>query len=87
MRALRVLAVLAGVWLSVMTLMSFPAAASAQGLSGSVTGVVKDSSGAVLPGVTVEVSSPALIEKDPLRRHRRQRPVPNHRSPARHLYR
>src|SRR5688572_1291434 len=29
----------------------------------SITGVVKDSSGAVLPGVTVEVSSPALIEK------------------------
>jgi Carboxypeptidase regulatory-like domain len=29
----------------------------------SVTGVVRDASGAVLPGVTVEVSSPALIEK------------------------
>src|SRR5579872_3225079 len=29
----------------------------------SITGVVKDSSGAVLPGVTVEVASPALIEK------------------------
>jgi len=29
----------------------------------SITGVVKDSSGAVLPGVTVETSSPALIEK------------------------
>jgi hypothetical protein len=29
----------------------------------SFTGVVKDSSGAVLPGVTVEASSPALIEK------------------------
>ena len=26
-------------------------------------GVVKDTSGAVLPGVTVEASSPALIEK------------------------
>jgi len=37
-----------------------PIAAYAQA---SVTGVVKDSSGAVLPGVTVEVSSPALIEK------------------------
>ncbi len=35
--------------------------ASAQ--SGSIAGVVKDSSGAVLPGVTVEASSPALIEK------------------------
>jgi hypothetical protein len=30
---------------------------------GSLTGVVRDSSGAVLPGVTVEASSPVLIEK------------------------
>ena len=37
-----------------------PSAAHAQG---SITGVIKDASGAVLPGVTVEVSSPALIEK------------------------
>src|SRR6478752_709574 len=37
-----------------------PIAAYAQA---SVTGVVKDTSGAVLPGVTVEVASPALIEK------------------------
>ena len=29
----------------------------------SITGVVKDSSGAILPGVTVEASSPALIER------------------------
>ena len=29
----------------------------------SVTGVVRDASGAVLPGVTVEAASPALIEK------------------------
>ena len=29
----------------------------------SITGVVKDTSGAVLPGVTVEAASPALIEK------------------------
>src|SRR3984957_7367048 len=29
----------------------------------SVAGVVKDASGAVLPGVTVEAASPALIEK------------------------
>ena len=38
----------------------FPAIASAQG---SITGVVTDSSGGVLPGVTVEVASPALIER------------------------
>src|SRR5688572_4093002 len=29
----------------------------------SIAGVVRDSSGAVLPGVTVEAASPALIEK------------------------
>src|ERR1700704_172945 len=29
----------------------------------TLAGVVKDSSGAVLPGVTVEASSPVLIEK------------------------
>ena len=29
----------------------------------SITGIVKDTSGAILPGVTVEASSPALIEK------------------------
>jgi hypothetical protein len=38
-----------------------PAAASAQ--TSSVAGLVKDTSGAVLPGVTVEVASPVLIEK------------------------
>ena len=37
-------------------------AASAQQASG-IAGVVRDTSGAVLPGVTVEGSSPALIEK------------------------
>src|SRR5262245_39556839 len=29
----------------------------------AIAGVVKDTTGAVLPGVTVEASSPALIEK------------------------
>src|SRR4029077_4608803 len=37
-----------------------PAVASAQA---TITGTVKDASGAVLPGVTVEASSPAMIEK------------------------
>jgi carboxypeptidase family protein len=37
-----------------------PSAASAQ--QASITGLVRDASGAVLPGVTVEASSPALIE-------------------------
>jgi hypothetical protein len=42
-------------WLAIV-----PAAAYAQA---SIAGVVKDTSGAVLPGVTVEAASPALIEK------------------------
>src|SRR5262245_28011239 len=37
-----------------------PALAHAQA---TITGIVKDSSGAVLPGVVVEAASPALIEK------------------------
>ena len=37
-----------------------PAISSAQS---SIAGVVKDDTGAVLPGVTVEAASPALIEK------------------------
>jgi hypothetical protein len=37
--------------------------AFAQGQTGSIAGIVRDSSGAVLPGVTVEASSPQLIEK------------------------
>src|SRR5215471_6128700 len=40
-----------------------PSMAAAQGVLASITGVVRDTSGAVLPGVTVEVSSPVLIEK------------------------
>jgi len=39
------------------------ASAIAQGSVGAFSGVVHDSSGAVLPGVTVEASSDALIEK------------------------
>jgi len=39
-----------------------PSAALAQANS-VIAGVVKDTSGAVLPGVTVEASSPALIER------------------------
>ena len=41
-----------------------PAAVYAQASAqASITGVVRDTSGAVLPGVTVEASSPALIQK------------------------
>ena len=39
----------------------FPSSALAQ--NAEIAGVVRDTSGAVLPGVTVEASSPALIEK------------------------
>jgi hypothetical protein len=48
--------------LAILTLI--PRLAMAQGLgAASVAGTVKDASGAVLPGVTVEASSPVLIEK------------------------
>jgi hypothetical protein len=47
--------------LLVLTVAAFvPVTAYAQG---SITGVVRDTSGVVLPGVTVEVASPSLIEK------------------------
>jgi hypothetical protein len=39
------------------------APAAAQVATGVVAGVVKDATGGVMPGVTVEASSPALIEK------------------------
>ena len=47
----------------VLALAMFPALALAQGQTGTIAGVVKDTTGAVLPGVTVEAASPALIEK------------------------
>ena len=43
--------------------LSVSAVASAQVSTGSIAGIVRDTSGAVLPGVTVEAASPALIEK------------------------
>ena len=44
--------------------LALPAIAAGQDVaSGTFAGVVRDSSGAVLPGVSVEVASPALIEK------------------------
>ena len=44
-------------------LLLLPAAAWAQVASATIAGVVRDTSGAVMPGVTVEAASPALIEK------------------------
>src|SRR6202521_5077147 len=55
-RFLRTVAVLASLAL-------LPAIARAQESTATLTGVVKDASGAVLPGVTVEAASPELIEK------------------------
>ena len=49
------LALIVFTWLAIV-----PSAAYAQ--QASITGVVRDTSGAVLPGVTVEATSPALIE-------------------------
>ena len=45
---------------AVVAFVALPALAAAQA---TITGVVRDSSGAVLPGVTAEAASPALIEK------------------------
>jgi hypothetical protein len=48
----------------VLGLLLFSSSVWAQSVaSGSISGVVRDESGAVLPGVTVEAESPALIEK------------------------
>src|SRR5882672_559408 len=44
-------------------LVFLPATAWAQAETGNIAGVVRDTSGAVMPGVTVEAASPALIEK------------------------
>src|SRR6187200_15110 len=43
-----------------LVLLLLPSAAYAQA---AITGVVRDASGAVLPGATVEAASPVLIEK------------------------
>src|SRR5687767_13101090 len=47
----------------IVALLGIPARAMPQTAAGSIAGVVRDTTGAVLPGVTVEASSPALIEK------------------------
>ena len=48
----------------VVVLSLIPASVFAQGAStATIAGVVRDASGGVLPGVTIEAASPALIEK------------------------
>jgi hypothetical protein len=50
--------------LTLAVLALLPSAARAQAVGGaSIAGTVKDTSGAVLPGVSVEAASPVLIEK------------------------
>src|SRR6187431_1669651 len=49
---------------AVLAVFLLPAVAAGQGIgAASIVGVVKDSSGGVLPGVTVEAASPGLIER------------------------
>ena len=48
---------------AVFALLALGLAASSAYAQASITGVVRDTSGSVLPGVTVEAASPALIEK------------------------
>src|SRR5260221_3748056 len=50
------------VFAAVLLVLGLASGAYAQA-SASIAGTVRDSSGAVLPGVTVEASSPVLIEK------------------------
>jgi hypothetical protein len=45
------------------TFLLLPLNATSQTVGGAITGVIRDTTGAVMPGVTVEASSPALIEK------------------------
>jgi hypothetical protein len=49
--------------LAVCGLLVMPITVWAQAATGSIAGVVRDTSGAFLPGVTIEAVSPALIEK------------------------
>lgn len=49
---------------AIVAVLMLPSVVGAQTLgTGAIAGTVRDSSGGVLPGVTVEVASPALIEK------------------------
>ena len=51
----------------------------------TITGIVKDTTGAVLPGVTVEAASPDSDREGPHRDHRCRRAVPHHRSARWHV--
>ena len=63
----------------------FPAAASAQrSTTGTIVGKIVDSSGSVLPGVTISLKSPEALG-DFTAVDRRQRCLPRHQSAARHV--
>ena len=64
----------------VISLLLGPSVASAQG---TIAGQVTDTTGAVLPGVTVEASSPALIEGTRVHGERRPGPLSDSRPAAR----
>src|SRR2546421_5072392 len=50
-------------WIKALVFVSAVVAPTAAYAQASIVGAIRDASGAVLPGVTVEASSPALIEK------------------------
>jgi hypothetical protein len=57
----RVIETVSVIWLAMLVIV--PAVVSGQSAASGLAGVVKDTTGAVLPGVTVEAASPVLIEK------------------------
>ena len=72
-----------GVCVIVCTLL-LPGVASAQQATASgIAGVVRDTSGAVLPGVTVEAAQSGAHRTAPQRRQRRRGPLQHRRSAAR----
>ena len=74
--------------IGVLVSLSVPRDGWAQGIgAASIVGVVRDASGAVLPGVTVEAASPVLIEKVRSDGDRRRRPLPDRGTASGHLSR
>ena len=71
-----------GILLGLAMLLMVPAVSSAQS---AIVGLLTDDSGGVLPGVSVEVSSPAMIEGSKTTRHRQPGSVPLRGDEARHL--
>ena len=64
-------------------LIGMPAAAFAQA---SIVGTVRDAQGGVVPGVTVEASSPGAHREDAVGHHERDRSVHDRKPAARHLH-